>query len=265
MAAEPKGTPCWADATFGDLEGAKRFYGEVLGWTYGESLPEYGNYTQAYVDGKAVAALSPPMPGQDAPPAWCLYLASPDATATAAQVRENGGTVLVEPMRVGEFGTMVLASDPGGAAFGVWQAGTHEGFEARTVPGAYAWAEIFTREPEKADAFFPAVFGYGVKRMVDDAVDFTLYDLGSDPVLGRMKMTEEFPPEVPSYLNVYFTVADCDAAVEKAKSLGAELRFGPMTMPFGRFAALTDPQGAAFSLIDGTTTGGDMPEIEDVS
>ncbi|MGW6205304.1 VOC family protein [Streptomyces sp. NPDC055089] len=264
MAAEPKGTPCWADATFGDLEGAKRFYGEVLGWTYGESLPEYGNYTQAYVDGKAVAALSPPMPGQDAPPAWCLYLASPDATATAAKVRENGGTVLVEPMRVGEFGTMVLASDPGGAAFGVWQAGTHEGFEARTVPGAYAWAEIFTREPAKADAFFPAVFGYGVKRMVDDAVDFTLYDLGADPVLGRMKMTEEFPPEVPSYLNVYFTVADCDAAVEKAKSLGAELRFGPMTMPFGRFAALTDPQGAAFSLIDGTTTGGDMPEIEDV-
>lgn len=264
MAAEAQGTPCWADASFGDLEGAKRFYGEVLGWTYGESLPEYGNYTQAYVDGKAVAALSPPMPGQDAPPAWCLYLASPDASATAAKVRENGGTVLVEPMQVGEFGTMVLASDPGGAAFGVWQAGTHEGFEARTVPGAYAWAEIFTREPEKADAFFPAVFGYGVKRMVDDAVDFTLYDLGSDAVLGRMKMTEEFPPEVPAHLNVYFGVADCDAAVEKAKALGAELRFGPMTMPFGRFAALTDPQGATFSLIDGATTGGDMPEIEDV-
>ncbi|MEE4492172.1 VOC family protein [Streptomyces sp. BE230] len=265
MAAEPKGTPCWADATFGDLEGAKRFYGEVLGWTYGDSLPEFGNYTQAYVDGKAVAALMPPMPGQDVPAAWCLYLASPDAAATAAAVREHGGTVLVEPMQVGEFGTMVLASDPGGAAFGVWQAGTHEGFEARAVPGAFSWAEIFTREPEKADSFFPAVFGYGVKRMVDDAVDFTLYDLGADPVLGRMKMTEEFPPEVPPHLNVYFGVADCDAAVEKAKSLGAELRFGPMTMPFGRFAALTDPQGATFSLIDGATTGGDMPRIESVS
>lgn len=264
MAAEPQGTPCWADATFGDLEGAKRFYGEVLGWTYGDSLPEFGNYTQAYVDGKAVAALMPPMPGQDVPAAWCLYLASPDAAATAAKVREHGGTVLVEAMQVSEFGTMVLAADPGGAAFGVWQAGTHEGFEARAVPGAYAWAEIFTREPEKADAFFPAVFGYGVKRMDDDAVDFTLYDLGADPVLGRMKMTEDSPPEVPPHLNVYFTVADCDAAVEKAKSLGAELGFGPMTMPFGRFAALTDPQGAAFSLLDGTTTGGDMPELKDV-
>ncbi|MFH9614738.1 VOC family protein [Streptomyces pratensis] len=265
MAAESEGTPCWADGTFGDLEEAKRFYGELLGWTYAESMPEYGDYTQAYADGKAVAALSPPMPGQEAPNAWCLYLASPDASATGAKIREHGGQVLVEPMRVGDFGTMVLAADPGGAAFGVWQAGSHEGFEARAVPGAFAWAEIYTREPAKADAFFSAVFGYGVKHLDDDAIDFSLYDLGADPVLGRMKMGEEYPPQVPAHLNVYFGVADCDAAVEKAKSLGAELLFGPMTIPFGRFASLTDPQGAVFSLFDPSTTGGEMPGVTEVS
>ncbi|MCX4772745.1 MULTISPECIES: VOC family protein [unclassified Streptomyces] len=265
MAAESEGTPCWADATFGDIQGAKRFYGELLGWTYGDSLPEFGNYTQAYVDGRAVAALMPPVPGQEVPAAWTLYLASPDAAATTAKIREHGGEVLVEPMQVSEFGTMALARDPGGTAFGVWQAGSHEGFGARNVPGAYSWAEVFTREPEKADAFFRGVFGYGVKRVEDDEIDFTLYDLGADPVLGRMKMTEDFPPEVPPFLNVYFTVADCDAAVEKAKALGAQLRFGPLTIPFGRFASLTDPQGAPFSLIDGTTTGGEMPKVTDVS
>ncbi|WP_327329237.1 VOC family protein [Streptomyces sp. NBC_01208] len=265
MAAESEGTPCWADGTFGDLEGAKRFYGELLGWTYGESMPEYGGYTQAHVDGRAVAALSPPMPGQDAPNAWCLYLASPDATGTTAKIREHGGEVLVEPMRVGDFGTMVLATDPGGAAFGVWQAGSHKGFEAQAVPGAFSWAEIYTREPEKADTFFSSVFGYGVKHLDDAAIDFSLYDLGADPVLGRMKMGEEFPPQVPAHLNVYFGVADCDAAVEKAKSLGAELRFGPMTIPFGRFASLTDPQGAVFSLFDPSTTGGEMPDVTEVS
>ncbi|MFD6274142.1 VOC family protein [Streptomyces sp. NPDC060209] len=265
MAAESEGTPCWADGTFGDLEGAKRFYGELLGWTYAESMPEYGDYTQAYADGKAVAALSPPMPGQEAPNAWCLYLASPDAAATTAKIREHGGDVLVEPMRVGDFGTMVLAADPGGAAFGVWQAASHKGFEAQAVPGAFAWAEVYTREPAKADAFFSGVFGYGVKHLDDAAIDFSLYDLGADPVLGRMKMGEEFPPQVPAHLNVYFGVADCDAAVEKAKSLGAELRFGPMTIPFGRFASLTDPQGAVFSLFDPSTTGGEMPSVTEVS
>lgn len=76
MAVQPEGTPCWADAMFADVEGAKSFYGDVLGWTFGESSSEFGNYTQAYADGKAAAAVVPPMPGAEGQSAWCLYLAS---------------------------------------------------------------------------------------------------------------------------------------------------------------------------------------------
>ncbi|MGY5012263.1 VOC family protein [Streptomyces sp. 900105755] len=264
MAVQPEGTPCWADAMFGDLEGAKSFYGEVLGWTFGESSPEYGNYTQAYVDGKAVAAVVPPMSGQEGHSQWCLYLASPDAAAAAVRIRENGGEVLMEPMQVGEFGTMCLAREPSGAVFGIWQAGLHEGFEATAVPGAYCWAEVFTREPEKADPFLAAVFPYTVQQIEDGNVDFRTFNLHEQPVLGRMRMTGDFPPEVPSYVNVYFTVADCDEAVARATKLGATLRFGPMTSPFGRMAALTDPQGANFSVIDVTTTEGEMPSSTEV-
>jgi predicted enzyme related to lactoylglutathione lyase len=264
MAVQPEGTPCWADAMFSDVEGAKRFYGDVLGWTFGDSSSEYGNYTQAYADGKAVAAVVPPMPGQEGQSQWCLYLASPDAAATGERIREHGGEVLMDPMQVGDFGTMCLAREPAGAVFGVWQAGTHEGFEATATPGAYCWAEVFTREPEQTDAFLAAVFPYRMKEIEDDAVDFRMFDIGEDTVLGRMRMTDDFPPEVPSYVNVYFTVDDCDAAVDRATKLGGILRFGPMSSPFGRFAALSDPQGANFSVIDITTTEGDMPAIKDV-
>ncbi|MFF4272216.1 VOC family protein [Streptomyces sp. NPDC001536] len=265
MAVQPEGTPCWADAMFSDVEGAKSFYGDVLGWTFGEASSEYGNYTQAYSDGKAVAAVVPPMPGQEEGPSqWCLYLASPDAAATAGKIRENGGEVLMEPMAVGDFGTMCLARDPSGAVFGVWQAGQHEGFEVISEPGAYAWAEFFTREPAKTDDFLTAVFPYRAKQMEDDAIDFRIFDVGENTVLGRMKMTDDFPPEVPSYVNVYFAVSDCDDAVAKATKLGGVLRFGPMTSPFGRFAALSDPQGANFSVIDLGTTEGEMPKTSEV-
>ncbi|MBV2353012.1 VOC family protein [Streptomyces sp. J2-1] len=264
MAVQPEGTPIWADAMFTDLEGAKRFYGEVLGWTFGESAAEYGSYTQAYADGRAVAAVVPPMPGQEGQSRWCLYFASPDASAAAARVTEAGGEVLLEPMRVGDFGTMCLAREPGGAVFGIWQGGVHEGFEAVAVPGAYCWAEVYTRDPERTDPFLTSLFPYRMKRMDDEGVDFAVFDLGQDPVLGRMRMTGEFPPEVPSYVNVYFTVPDCDVAVARAVELGAVLRFGPMTSPFGRFAALSDPQGANFSVIDVTTTEGDGPALTEV-
>ena len=100
--------------------------------------------------------------------------------------------------------------------------------------------------------------------MQDDAVDFRIVNVDAKPVLGRMKMTEEVPPEVPSYVNVYFTVENCDEAVAKATERGAILRFGPMDSPFGRFAALSDPQGASFSVIDMSTTQGEMPKLSAV-
>ncbi|MEU6708960.1 VOC family protein [Streptomyces wuyuanensis] len=257
MADAPEGTPIWADAMFSDLEGAKAFYGEVLGWTFGESSSEYGNYTQAYADGKAVAAVVPPMPGQEGQSRWRLYLASPDAAATAGKIRQNGGTVLMEPMQVGEFGTMCLAQDPSGVAFGVWQPGTHKGFEATNVPGSFYWAEIFTREPGKSDAFFPAVFGYSVKAVSEGDEDLIAFELRGQPVLGRMKMTDQggFSSGTPPYIQACWSVADCDVAVKAARNLGGEVVFGPRTMPFGRLAAVIDPYGAPFAVIDTSTTG----------
>lgn len=262
----PEGTPCWADAMFPDVEGAKSFYADVLGWTFGESASEFGNYTQAYSDGKAVAAVVPPMPGDDtAHAAWCLYLATPDAAATAQKAKDAGGTLLMEPMQVGDFGTMALVKDPDGAVFGVWQAGRHHGFEKKGEVGAYVWSEFFTREPDATDAFLRTVFPYGVQKVDDEHVDFALFSVGGkdDQVMGRMAMPEEVPRDVPAHVNVYFGVDDCDAAVKRAAERGATLRFGPMSTPFGRFATLTDPQGAAFSVLDPETTEGDKPGLRD--
>ncbi|MFB7463863.1 VOC family protein [Streptomyces sp. NPDC056224] len=264
-----EGAPCWADAMFSDVEGAQTFYGDVLGWTFGEASSEYGNYTQAYSGGKAVAALVPPMPGAEAPSQWCLYFASPDAAATAEKIKSAGGEVVMEPMRVGDFGTMLIAKEPSGAVFGVWQPGGHKGFEKMGEAGAYAWAEVFTREPAEPDAFFTKVFPYDAQRMDagDDpeaaGMDFKVFSVGGpgNPVLGRMKMGDEFPPEIPSYIQVYFGVPDCDEAVAKTKKHGGKLHFGPMDSPFGRFAAVTDPQGAAFAVIDMSTTVGEMPKF----
>ncbi len=269
MAEFTEGAPCWADAMFSDLEGAKTFYADVLGWTFGESSTEYGNYTQAYSDGKAVAAIVPPMPGADAPSQWCLYLASPDAAATAAKIKAAGGELLMEPMQVGSFGTMAIAKEPSGAVFGVWQPGDHKGFEKTGEAGAYCWAEFFSRDVAKADAFLPQVFPYEAQQMDagDDpemaGMDFKVFSLGGpeNPVLGRMGMGDDFPPEIPSYVQVYFAVPDCDEAVAKTQAHGGKLHFGPMDSPFGRFAAVADPQGAAFAVIDVAKTVGEMPKF----
>jgi predicted enzyme related to lactoylglutathione lyase len=48
----------------------------------------------------------------------------------------------------------------------------------------------------------------------------------------------------------YVAVADCDACVDKARSLGAKIVSPPNEIPeVGRFAVLVDPQGAALGVI----------------
>ncbi|MEU0375238.1 VOC family protein [Streptomyces sp. NPDC006283] len=261
MAAHPEGTPCWADAMFPDMEGAKRFYGELFGWTFDEGSPDFGGYTQALSGGRPVAAVVPQMPGAGGPPSWNLYFASSDIAATAEKIRDNGGALLMDPMPVADFGTMVTAEEPSGVFFSVWQPGSHRGFERTGEPGAYCWAEVTTRDVEKADHFFPAVFPYEAKRMQHESVDFSLWHVGGEPVVGRLKMTEDFPADVHPYVNVYFGVEDCDAAVATVTRLGGKLHWGPRDSPFGRFASVADQQGAAFSVIDIGTTAGEMPQF----
>jgi predicted enzyme related to lactoylglutathione lyase len=260
MAAVPEGAPCWVDAMLPDLEAGKRFYGELFGWTFQEGEADYGYYTQAFSEGKNVAALAPTMEGQnDVPPAWSLYFATPDIARTAERIRANGGVTLMGPMAIGEFGSMLMAKDPGGAIFGVWQAGTHKGFEKKDEPGSFGWAEICVRETERVDAFYPAVFPYEVRPIGDENVDFNVWKVEGQPVAGRFKLGDDIPAEVPPHAMVYFCVTNCDDAVGTVQKLGGRLLMGLMDSPFGRFAVVTDQQGAAFTVIDPSTTVGEPP------
>ena len=54
---------------------------------------------------------------------------------------------------------------------------------------------------------------------------------------------------MPSAWGVYFAVADCEATLELAKSLGGDVVLPPRDIPPGRFAVLRDPQGGSCSII----------------
>lgn len=261
----PEGVPCWADATLPDLAAGKAFYGELFGWTFDEGAAELGHYTQAFADGVPVAGLSPQLPGQEVPPAWVLYFSSPDVSATASRIRERGGQLLAEPMEVGDLGAMLLGWDPGGVLFGAWQPCRHRGFGLVDAPGAFVWDEVVTRDPAAADTFFPGVFPFTARRMENDPgeeSDYLVWQVGDQLVGGRYVPPKEAPVSAVPRIEVYYAVPDCDAAVATVERLGGTVHTGPTDSPFGRMAALTDPQGAALSVIDVSTTQGEPPRFD---
>lgn len=162
-AVYPEGTPCWADVLLDDVEAGRRFYGGLFGWTFpARTLPEPGGADEARLDGGRVAALVRKSDGR-LPTTWTVYFATPHVAATLAKVRAAGGRPVSGPVSVDGFGVAATAADPGGAVFGLWQPGSHTGFDRRIEAGSFLWAEVHTRQTAAVDTFYAQVFGYRMK------------------------------------------------------------------------------------------------------
>src|SRR3954471_18768609 len=104
------GVPCWIDTTQPDPEAAVAFYGELFGWQFEDVMPpgSPGKYFVARLRGGDVAAVSSQPEGGPPAAAWNTYVWVADADETAAKVRAAGGSVLSEPMDVGDAGRMAV-------------------------------------------------------------------------------------------------------------------------------------------------------------
>lgn len=173
------------------------------------------------------------------------YLSSADADATATAIEAAAGTVLTGPLDVMDQGRMLVARDPSGAVFGVWQPRSHRGAQLVDEPGSRAWSELVTPDHAAARRFYPSIFAYQTEDMdIGAAEPYVLFK-----VAGMMAAPPGLPPEAPSSWMTYFAVADTDATVGRVQSSGRGLLFGPQDSEYGRFAVVSDPQGAVLSVI----------------
>ncbi len=245
------GTPCWIDLSTPDQDGAAKFYGDLFGWRVeeDENAEQTGGYRVAMLGDAAVGGVMKLMQ-EGQPTAWSSYVSVEDVDATVARAREAGGSVMVEPMDVLDYGRMAFLIDPTGAAIGLWQAGRNIGAGLVNEPGALSWNELETRDPEAAKSFYAAVFGWSfVDHEMGGMGTYTEWKLGDSSIGGMADISGRVPDEVPAHWMVYFAVADTDAAVGQIESGGGEVRFGPVDIPAGRFAMAADPWGAAFAVI----------------
>lgn len=240
----------WSDLSTTDVAGAKRFYGELLGWSF-EDMPAGGGhlYSMARRDGEYVAAASELMAEQrqrGVPPHWMAYITVENVDAAAKKVEALGGKLVAPPFDVLDAGRMCVVQDPTGAMVSLWQATGHKGAGLMREPGALAWFELMTTDPAKAQDFYTQLAGWTTKTMDMGTMQYTVAFVGEADVAGMMKADAN----VPSHWLVYFTVADCDASAAKAGQLGAKTHVPPTDIPdVGRFSVLQDPQGAYFALV----------------
>lgn len=248
------GTFSWVELATTDQKNGVQFYQTLFGWQVNEQpISDNDVYTMFTLRGKEVGAaytMRPEERQHGAPPHWNLYVAVANVDESAKKAESLGAKVLAPPFDVMEHGRMAVVQDPTGAVFQLWQAKQHIGARVLNEPGALCWSELTTRDTKRAEAFYTALFGWTTKHAAPSAVmDYTEFHNQGKPGVGMMAMPHKMPPHVPSYWMPYFQVDDCDASANQAKGLGARLMVGPQDIPgTGRFAILSDPQGAVFAI-----------------
>ncbi|MEV0979604.1 VOC family protein [Streptomyces sp. NPDC049915] len=243
------GTPCWVSLMVHGVAATQEFYSELFGWEFQPGPQQLGPYVRALLDGREVAGIGQLPPDRHLPIAWTPYLASDDVDLTAETARMCGGTIGVGPLDAAEAGRMAIGSDPSGAVFGIWQASAHLGTGLTGVPGTPVWNELVTFETENTAKFYETVFGYEEEPRASADEDRVVLRVGGRPVAGVRGVGHALPHDRGPHWMTYFQVADVDAALTRVAELGGRV-LGPVRdSAFGRMAAVCDPEGARFSLL----------------
>lgn len=114
---------------------------------------------------------------------------------------------------------------------------------AKAKRGKPCWYELSTTDPDGAARFYESVIGWQIGDAGMPGFDYRLARSGDDMVAGMMAGA------APLW-TVYFTVTDCDKAAKAIAKAGGAVHQEPTDIPdTGRFAAVSDPQGAPFGIL----------------
>ncbi|WP_336487542.1 VOC family protein [Methylobacterium nigriterrae] len=126
------------------------------------------------------------------------------------------------------------------------------------VAKGFVWYELMTTDVAAAEAFYRAVVGWEAEEAGGPGRPYRVMRAGEARVAGLMPLPEDaraggLPPVWVGYIGT----ADVDAEAEAVARAGGAVHRAPADIPgIGRFAVVTDPQGALFTLF---TPRGEVP------
>ena len=111
----------WNELLTKDVERAKKFYQQTIGWSF-EKMPmqDGATYWVASIGGKPVGGLFPTdRPGfEQVPEAWMSYLAVDDVDARVKKATAAGAKLMRPIFDVPHVGRIAILTEPGGAGVG---------------------------------------------------------------------------------------------------------------------------------------------------
>lgn len=243
----------WYDLITADVNGAKRFYADVVGWAtrpFEASNGTYAIWTMADRPLGGVTALPDDAKRAGATSHWMAHVVVADVDAATRTATALGATVQGAPHDIPGVGRFSVVADPQGAEIALFTPnGPLMPPPPEGTPGHVVWHELLTTDQAAALRFYGDLFGWSQV----DALDmgpmgtYVMYGKDGQAMGGIMTKPDGYP--FPPHFLYYVHVDDLDAATARTQAAGGQVLNGPMEIPGGnRIVQGIDPQGATFAL-----------------
>ena len=249
MSNPSTGTFTWHETMTTDVSASVAFYTGLFGWrTEVMDMGPGGKYTMFLAGDVGVGGCMQAPP--DVPSHWLAYVGSEDIDATATQVTELGGKIVVPPTEIPSMVRFAVATDAQGAVFAFVKNLDPKNDVAPPdgppAPGTFCWDELYTSDMDAASKFYGKLFGWTGKIGDTDPGKYWHWRNAGKDIGGMMTLQM---PDVPPHWLSYIAAADIDAKVARARELGGKTLMDPMEVAgVGRFVVIRDPAGAVFAL-----------------
>lgn len=254
------GMPIWYELMTTDVDGARRFYGDVVGWT-ATSFPVEAGAGGEYViwnadDGTGVGGLIALPDGAPFGAGWFAYFHVADVDAKARENEAAGGRTHMPASDMPGVGRMAMVEDAKGIVFYLMTPDPATADQPSTsfhdaLPQRCSWNELVTTDHKAMLPVYGTLFGWVSNEAMPmgDMGDYSFIDCGGTRLGAMMDRAD---PAQPLRWTFYFRVPYVDAAVARITAGGGRVIDGPMDVPGGQRALVAvDPQGAAFGLASG--------------
>ena len=148
--SEWTGKFCWYELMTSDLPAARKFYGDVIGWTgQNAGQPHMDYWLMSLGEAMAAGMMAIPENACDAgaKPGWIGYIAVDDVDAMAEKVKQKGGKIYRAPDNIPGIGRFAIVADPQGAAFALFKGeGEAPPAPPRGTPGQAGWRELYAND-----------------------------------------------------------------------------------------------------------------------
>src|ERR1700759_490413 len=126
------------------------------------------------------------------------------------------------------------------------------------IRGRFVWHELMTTDTDAASDFYSRVVPW--KAEDSGMPSYSLWMSGKVRAGGLMALPADDGSATPPHWIIYVGTPDVDATVEAAEKLGGKVLKVASDIPnVGRFAVLSDPQGAAFAVFTPQPTSDEVP------